>query len=60
MIRTIPYPGMVLVLEPRGSGLVALFQNVWLTCNHQFVENPAYNRDRRPAHIFILRLETEF
>jgi high affinity Mn2+ porin len=38
----------------------ALHKNVWLTANYQFVENPAYNRDRGPAHIFTLRLHTEF
>lgn len=39
---------------------VALLQNVWLTGDYQFVENPAYNRDRGPVHIFTLRLHTEF
>jgi high affinity Mn2+ porin len=38
----------------------ALLKTVWLTGDYQFVENPAYNRDRGPAHIFTLRLHTEF
>jgi high affinity Mn2+ porin len=38
----------------------ALLKNVWVTGNYQFVENPAYNRDRGPVHVFALRLHTEF
>jgi high affinity Mn2+ porin len=38
----------------------AVFKNVWVTGNYQFVENPAYNRDRGPVHILALRLHTEF
>ena len=37
-----------------------LLQNAWLTADYQFVENPAYNRDRGPVHVFTLRLHTEF
>ena len=38
----------------------AIHKNVWLTAGYQFVENPAYNRDRGPVHVFTLRLHTEF
>jgi len=38
----------------------ALRDILWLTANYQFVENPAYNRDRGPVHVFGLRLHTEF
>jgi high affinity Mn2+ porin len=38
----------------------ALHKYVWLTADYQFVENPAYNRDRGPVHVFTLRLHTEF
>jgi high affinity Mn2+ porin len=38
----------------------ALLRNVWLTADYQFVENPAYNRDRGPVHVFTLRMHTEF
>ena len=38
----------------------ALHKNVWLTADYQFVENPAYNRDRGPVHVFTLRLHAEF
>jgi high affinity Mn2+ porin len=37
-----------------------LIDHVWLTADYQFVENPAYNRDRGPVHVFGLRLHTEF
>jgi high affinity Mn2+ porin len=37
-----------------------LRDRIWLTANYQFVENPAYNRDRGPVHVFGLRLHTEF
>ncbi|HEY6146481.1 MAG TPA: carbohydrate porin, partial [Thermoanaerobaculia bacterium] len=30
-------------------------ENVWLTADYQLVENPAYNRDRGPVHVFGLR-----
>jgi len=30
--------------------------HVNLTADYQFVENPGYNRDRGPAHVFALRL----
>ena len=32
---------------------------VWLTGDYQFVENPAYNRDRGPVHVFGLRMHVE-
>jgi high affinity Mn2+ porin len=35
-------------------------QGIWLTADYQFVQNPAYNRDRGPVHVFTLRLHTEF
>ena len=37
-----------------------LHDHVWLTADYQFIENPAYNRDRGPVHVFGLRLHTEF
>ena len=37
-----------------------LRDHIWLTADYQFVENPAYNRDRGPVHVFGLRLHTEF
>ncbi len=37
-----------------------LREHAWLTADYQFVENPAYNRDRGPVHVFGFRLHTEF
>ncbi len=38
----------------------SLMEGVHLTADYQFVQNPAYNRDRGPANIFALRLHAEF
>jgi high affinity Mn2+ porin len=38
----------------------ALHRCVWLTADYQFVENPAYNRDRGPVHVFGARLHAAF
>jgi high affinity Mn2+ porin len=34
--------------------------HLWLTPDYQFVVNPAYNKDRGPAHVFGLRVHAEF
>jgi hypothetical protein len=39
---------------------VGLFTNVWLTADYQFVNHPAYNKDRGPVHVFALRGHFEF
>ena len=36
-----------------------LRKELWLTADYQFIENPAYNRDRGPVHVFGLRLHVE-
>jgi high affinity Mn2+ porin len=36
-----------------------LRKEVWLTADYQFIQNPAYNRDRGPVHVFGLRLHLE-
>ena len=38
---------------------VRLWKPAWLTADYQFVENPAYNRDRGPVHVFGLRFHAE-
>ena len=38
----------------------ALLPQVFLTGDYQFVQNPAYNRDRGPVHVFGLRLHAEY
>ncbi len=37
-----------------------LAKNFWLTGDYQFVNNPAYNKDRGPVHVFALRGHVEF
>lgn len=32
-----------------------LFNNFWLTFDYQFVNNPGYNKDRGPVHVFSIR-----
>jgi hypothetical protein len=39
---------------------VGLFTNVWLTADYQFVNHPAYNKDRGPVHVFAIRGHFEF
>jgi len=36
-----------------------LREHAWLTADYQFVEDPAYNRDRGPVHVFGLRFHVE-
>ena len=36
-----------------------LFKYGWLTGDYQYVNNPGYNRDRGPVHIFSLRVHIE-
>ena len=37
-----------------------IFNNLWATVDYQFVEHPAYNKDRGPVSIFAARLHLEF
>jgi high affinity Mn2+ porin len=37
-----------------------IFTNLWATLDYQFVDNPAYNRDRGSVHVFALRMHLEF
>jgi high affinity Mn2+ porin len=36
-----------------------VIDHVWLTAGYQFIQNPAYNRDRGPVHVFGIRLHVE-
>ncbi|MEP6768376.1 MAG: carbohydrate porin [Acidobacteriota bacterium] len=49
-------------LETIGEGYyqAALRKHVWLAVNYQFIEHPAYNRDRGPVHVVGARLHAEF
>jgi high affinity Mn2+ porin len=35
------------------------YAGFWLTPDYQFVVNPAYNKDRGPAHVFSIRTHIE-
>ncbi|MBZ5857004.1 carbohydrate porin [Flavihumibacter profundi] len=37
-----------------------LFTNFFLSADYQFVQNPAYNKDRGPVHVFAIRGHLEF
>jgi high affinity Mn2+ porin len=54
----LPHPGAEEVLETYYSiGIVSWAQ---LTADHQYVRNPAYNRDRGPVSLWALRLHMQF
>lgn len=38
----------------------ALFTNVYISADYQFVNHPAYNKDRGPVHVFAIRGHFEF
>lgn len=37
-----------------------LLYNIWATLDYQLVDNPAYNKDRGPIHVFAARAHIEF
>ena len=37
-----------------------LLYNIWATLDYQFVDHPAYNKDRGPIHVFAARAHIEF
>jgi hypothetical protein len=48
------------------EGIIETYYNarltnfLWLTFDYQFVNNPGYNKDRGPVHVFGLRAHVEF
>lgn len=50
----LPHPGDERIIEGYYDWQVVRHAN--LTFDYQFVQNPGYNRDRGPAHVFALRL----
>jgi hypothetical protein len=48
------------------EGIIETYYNAkmskffWLTFDYQFVNNPAYNKDRGPVHVFGVRAHIEF
>ena len=54
----LPHPGTERILETFYS--VAVVKQFHVTLDYQFVDNPAYNRDRGPVSILAARLHAEF
>lgn len=54
----LPHPGPEQIIETYYSAAVANFAHVGL--DYQWINHPAYNRDRGPVSVFALRLHAEF
>jgi high affinity Mn2+ porin len=54
----LPHPGQERIIETYYK--VAIFEPAHRTLDHQWVENPAYNRDRGPVSIVAVRLHVQF
>jgi high affinity Mn2+ porin len=54
----LPRPGAEEILETYYSAAVASFANVSL--DYQYIQNPAYNRDRGPVSVFAVRVHAQF
>ena len=54
----LPHPGSERIGEFYYK--VALISDTSLTLDYQYVENPAYNRDRGPVSVFGVRLHSQF
>jgi high affinity Mn2+ porin len=54
----LPHPGPEQIIETYYS--LAAFRSAHLTFDYQWVNHPAYNRDRGPASIVAVRLHAQF
>jgi len=54
----LPHPGPERIVETYYRA--AVISNAQLTFDYQWIDHPAYNRDRGPAAVFALRLHAEF
>ncbi len=54
----LPHPGTEEIIETYYD--VPVRKSVHVTLDYQFVDNPAYNRDRGPVSIFAARLHAQF
>lgn len=54
----LPHPGDEWIIESYYGWQV--IRGTSVTLDYQFIANPAYNRDRGPAHVFALRLHSGF
>jgi high affinity Mn2+ porin len=54
----LPHPGSERILETYYSA--ALFAHAAISLDYQWVDNPAYNRDRGPVSVFAVRVHAQF
>jgi high affinity Mn2+ porin len=54
----LPHAGPEKIVETYYN--VAIFSHIQLTVDYQWVDNPAYNRDRGPVSIFAVRTHVQF
>jgi high affinity Mn2+ porin len=54
----LPHPGAEEILETYYS--VALISHLAVSLDYQYVEHPAYNRDRGPVSVFAVRVHAQF
>jgi high affinity Mn2+ porin len=54
----LPHPGAEQIIETYYD--VGLLPHAQLTLDYQFIENPAYNRDRGPVSVWAVRFHTQF
>ena len=54
----LPHPGSETIVETYYAAALRTFLH--LTLDYQFVDHPAYNRDRGPVSIFAVRLHVQF
>lgn len=54
----LPHPGAETIVETYYR--LAMFHYAHLTADYQYIDNPAYNRDRGPVSVLALRLHAQF
>ncbi|MDB5480420.1 MAG: putative exported protein of unknown function [Caulobacteraceae bacterium] len=54
----LPHPGPEAILETYYD--LSLIRALQMTVDYQFIENPAYNRDRGPVSVLAVRLHAQF
>jgi high affinity Mn2+ porin len=54
----LPHPGAEEIVETYYDA--GLLPHAQLTLDYQFIENPAYNRDRGPVSVWAVRFHTQF
>jgi high affinity Mn2+ porin len=54
----LPHPGDETVLETYYN--LAIVKGLHATFDYQFIDNPAYNRDRGPVSVLAIRLHAQY